>query len=105
MKITRQLPSLLKTIPLGRQRRLVILLFTWEEECTRWRLLDEEEAEIRQHLDMADPEMRKVLEISLKAIQMKRKMLPSRRGSTHEALPEYEHPPSFARSQIRVHSI
>lgn len=33
-------------VPVFAQKRLVCLLFAWEEECIRWRLLEEEEVEI-----------------------------------------------------------
>lgn len=54
------------------------LLFFWEEECTRWKLLDAEEREILSALN-ADPGNAD-LKVALEAVQMKKNLLPSRRG-------------------------
>jgi hypothetical protein len=78
------------------QRKLVNLLFFWEEELMRWRLLGEEEEEIRTAMgsgkgvdDSAD------LEMALKGVEARRKMLPSMRkedggGREGGELPGYE---------------
>lgn len=42
------------SISIHRQRKLVALLFFWEEELTRWRLLDEEEEEIKRVLEQIE---------------------------------------------------
>lgn len=60
------------------QRKLVGMLFFWEEECVRWKLLDAEEKEIlsalgtnKENVDMA---------CALEAVEMKKKLLPSQRA-------------------------
>jgi hypothetical protein len=79
------------------QRKLVGLLFFWEEECTRWKLLDQEEAEILKAIEDGNME-NKDLEMALQAVEMKKKLLPSQRaehtanvtaGVGHD-LPAYE---------------
>jgi hypothetical protein len=77
--ITKNFANQLACISVHAQRKLVGLLFFWEEECTRWRLLDLEEVEIRKAMgaegaDSAD------LNLALKAVDMKKKLLPSERG-------------------------
>jgi hypothetical protein len=49
-KIDRNLPNKLPELPIYTQKVLVNLLFDWEEEVRRWKLLEEEETEI--HLVM-----------------------------------------------------
>jgi hypothetical protein len=70
--------SQLAIISVHAQRKVVGLLFFWEEECMRWKLLDQEEREIldalKQNEGNAD------LETALEAVHMKRKLLPSKRG-------------------------
>lgn len=39
------------TISVHRQRKLVFMLFFWEEELMRWKLLDDEQREIQGLLD------------------------------------------------------
>lgn len=51
-RIDRNFSHGMAVVPLNRQRMIVGLLFHWEEEMTRWRLLDEEEAEIRKAMDV-----------------------------------------------------
>jgi len=45
-KIGKEFTNKFATIPVYAQKRLICLLFAWEEELMRWRLLEEEEAEI-----------------------------------------------------------
>jgi hypothetical protein len=77
--ITRDFVGQLSIISVHAQRKLVGLLFFWEEECMRWNLLAQEEAEILnamgyQHVDNND------LDFALKAVEMKRLLLPSLRA-------------------------
>jgi len=61
------------------QRKLVGILFFWEEECTRWKLLDQEEAEILQAMGHEGMDDRN-LDMALRAVEMKRRLLPSQRA-------------------------
>lgn len=72
--IGRGFASQLAVISVHAQRKLVGLLFFWEEECTRWKLLDEEEAEIRALLDSEGEEMRSNVDLNcaLEAVEMKK---------------------------------
>ena len=49
-KIDRNIVKSMPTITVEKQRRLVMLLFFWEEECTRWKLLEGEEEDVRGRL-------------------------------------------------------
>ncbi|MCJ1357667.1 MAG: hypothetical protein MMC33_007663 [Icmadophila ericetorum] len=49
-RITKNFSHQMPFIDVHRQRKLVSMLFFWEEELTRWRLLDQEEAEIEMVL-------------------------------------------------------
>lgn len=89
--------SQLAIISVHAQRKLVGLLFFWEEECTRWKLLDEEEAEIQAVLE--EDEGNVDLQSALRAVRMKKQMLPSQRreGTANvggrardEELPSYQ---------------
>lgn len=82
-------------------RSKVNLLFFWEEEIMRLRLLDVEEAEIEAVIKERDRNggegvgEREDLETALKIVKAKRVMLPSQRTSDgtakgEEVLPEYE---------------
>ena len=77
-------------IPKYRQRKVVGLLFYWEEELTRWRLLDEEEAEIGKAMSIVG-EDDEDCQMGLTAVAAKRKLLPSQREGpgAHTALPGY----------------
>jgi hypothetical protein len=77
--ISRNFVKQLAFISAQMQRRLVSLLFFWEEECTRWKLLLQEESEIlnvmgHQHVDNDD------LDFALRAVEMKKVLLPSLRA-------------------------
>jgi hypothetical protein len=78
-RIGRDLVAQLAFISVHAQRKLVGLLFFWEEECMRWKLLEQEEAEIlnamgQERTDNDD------LDVALRAVEMKRALLPSLRG-------------------------
>lgn len=85
-------------IPYQHQRKLVSLLFFWEEELVRFKLLDEEENEIRLVLSqMEGPENGAVetLQIALGNVARKRMLAPAARGevspeaSRQDQLPGY----------------
>jgi hypothetical protein len=69
----------LSHISVHAQRKLVGMLFFWEEECTRWALLDQEEAEILRAIGEGNVGNRD-LDLALQAIEMKKKLLPSQRA-------------------------
>jgi hypothetical protein len=69
----------LSIISLHAQRRLIGLLFFWEEECTRWKLLDQEQSDILTAMSYTDSDD---LELALRAVEMKRVLLPSRRAES-----------------------
>lgn len=98
-KIDRNMLSEMPILGVVKQRDLIKLLFFWEEECTRWRLLGDEEKEIEQQLEADDlAEGYKVqLQEALKMVQAKKKVLPSLRDESgnvkavqNEQLPSYE---------------
>jgi hypothetical protein len=76
--VTPKFASQMAVISVHAQRKLVGLLFFWEEECTRWNLLDAEEKEILGALETNDGN--RDLSVALAAVEMKRKLLPSQRG-------------------------
>ncbi|KAE9379139.1 hypothetical protein N431DRAFT_434147 [Stipitochalara longipes BDJ] len=76
--ISKRFASQMAIISVHAQRKLVGLLFFWEEECMRWKLLDQEEREIIDALKVN--ERNADLECALEAVRMKMKMLPSKRG-------------------------
>jgi hypothetical protein len=76
--VTKNFASQMAMISVHAQRKLVGLLFFWEEECMRWKLLDQEEREVVDALKVN--EGNQDLECALEAVRMKMKMLPSRRG-------------------------
>jgi hypothetical protein len=76
--VTNKFASQMAMISVHAQRKLVALLFFWEEECMRWKLLDAEEREIVDALKAN--EGNQDLECALEAVRMKMKMLPSKRG-------------------------
>lgn len=76
--ITKNFASQMAVISVHAQRKLVGMLFFWEEECTRWMLLDAEEKEILDALE--SNEGSRDLSVGLEAVGMKRKMVPSDRA-------------------------
>ncbi len=73
--------SQLAVISVHAQRKLVGMLFFWEEECMRWKLLDQEEREIL-HAVQAEGKPNENLSIALEAVEMKKKLLPSQRAES-----------------------
>jgi len=81
-KIDKSLVSKIGIIFVPKQRELVNMLFWWEEELTRWRLLDEEEAEIVRSISARDngtQDGEAELQERLRVIEAKRKVVPSLR--------------------------
>jgi hypothetical protein len=76
--VTKGFASQLYMISVHSQRKLVGLLFFWEEECMRWKLLDQEEREILGALETQKGNLD--LECALEAARMKMRLLPSKRG-------------------------
>ena len=98
-KIDRNIVNKLAVISISKQRKLVNLLFYWEEELVRWRLLTEEEDELKEKLNSElglSINERTHIQESLKIIAATKRVLPSRRdqsGSVHSNgadLPRYE---------------
>jgi hypothetical protein len=86
-------------IPIPKQRELVDMLFWWEEEVTRWRLLDEEQEEIESAIlarggGSQDDEAE--LQERLRVIEAKRRVLPSLRRSDGSLKVTEERPPEYA---------
>lgn len=79
--IDKTFPHALASLSVHRQRRLVCMLFFWEEELVRWRLLDEEEKEIRAVMEEArDLGTAEELKVALGRVWARREMLPGMRG-------------------------
>jgi hypothetical protein len=93
-RITKQFASQHAIISVHAQRKLVSLLFFWEEELMRWRLLDEEEAEITKAMEY-NGDKDENLVLALRTVQLKRKLMPSERAlmltrsAEEEELPGY----------------
>ncbi|KAI9868236.1 MAG: hypothetical protein M1813_006981 [Trichoglossum hirsutum] len=85
-RITKHFANELYIISVHRQRKLVGLLFWWEEELVRWRLLEDEEREIS--LLVAQDGERDDLDVALQVVEKKRTMLPSVRAQD-SGLPSY----------------
>ncbi len=74
------------------------MLFFWEEEAVRWRLLDEEESEIRKAMEEGGSaqggegveSMKAELRVALESVRMRRRMRPSERVGQGGGLPEYQ---------------
>jgi hypothetical protein len=79
-KISKGFASQMAVISVHAQRKLVGMLFFWEEECMRWKLLAAEEREILSALGTNKESVD--LACALEAVDMKKKLLPSQvRGS------------------------
>ncbi|KAF4637384.1 hypothetical protein G7Y89_g686 [Cudoniella acicularis] len=101
-KINANLVNRIAILSLPKTKELVNLLFFWEEESTRLRMLQEEEQEIDvilQEMDGVDGERqsheRMELELRLAQVKIRRAMVPSKRTAGglargEEELPGYE---------------
>ena len=93
--IDRSMVSKMATIAVPKQRELIKMLFYWEEELVRWRLLCEEESRLQTRLDAlgSDSDERVGLKESIRVAQAKKRVPPSLRDKTgHSAvgkLPKY----------------
>ncbi|KAI9766298.1 MAG: hypothetical protein M1839_004929 [Geoglossum umbratile] len=85
-KITKYFLHQVAVLSKYKQRRLIGMLFFWEEELMRWRLLEEEEVDIKEAI--VHEGEREDLIVALRVIQAKKRMEPSVRGQSH-TLPEY----------------
>jgi hypothetical protein len=79
-------------------RKLVSLLFFWEEEVNRWRVLDREEVEIQAAMGALEGYAVEDLKVALEAVRIRKRLLPSERAEgaaggmvppRQEALPTY----------------
>lgn len=98
-KIDRSMVKTMPVISAEKQRELVMLLFFWEEESTRWRLLNSETDEIRQKLaeEGLSDSYRIELGETLKILEARKRVLPSLRDQSgrvmcmdDEQLPTYD---------------
>jgi hypothetical protein len=80
------------------QRKLVALLFFWEDECNRWAGLDREEAGIREAMQGADPALMTELQTRLASVEGRKTLLPSQRseGTGQVIPPMQEQLPGYA---------
>ena len=100
-RITKQFAHQFAIISVHKQRKLVGMLFFWEEELKRWQMLEDEEKEIGHVLkgfeESGDTSQAEELRIVLGQIQVQRRMEPSLResdgngvtGNEEHVLPEY----------------
>jgi adenylate kinase family enzyme len=85
-------------IPVPKQRELVNMLFWWEEELTRWRLLDEEEAEIVKAISARDngaQDGEAELQERLRVIEAKQRVVPSLRRADGSLKTVEGQPPQY----------
>lgn len=81
-RVTPKFAHQLAFISVGGQRKVVGMLFFWEAEVIRWRLLDQEEAEIESvlHGEGVTDEAKEELKVRLESVKMRRGMRPSQRS-------------------------
>jgi hypothetical protein len=77
--ISRKFAHQVPCISVHAQRKLVGMLFFWEEELTRFQLLDAEEADILMAIKAGGCQNQD-LEVVLRAVQMRKNLVPSQRG-------------------------
>ncbi|MCJ1244564.1 hypothetical protein MMC30_001762 [Trapelia coarctata] len=100
-RISKNFPNQMATISVHRQRKLVCMLFFWEEELMRWKLLDDEQREIQGLLDEVTAQggrenrsREEELRIALGRVQTRKNLAPSARhddgtDNRKHTLPEY----------------
>ncbi|EXJ74244.1 uncharacterized protein A1O5_02540 [Cladophialophora psammophila CBS 110553] len=99
-RITPKFAHQLAFISVAAQRKVVGMLFFWEEEAIRWRLLEQEQAEIETAMGVVEggvtEETKKELQVRLQSVRMRKAMSPSQRPPVHGAssqeslgLPQY----------------
>lgn len=94
-------------ISVQKQKELVMLLFFWEEEITRWRLLSSEEEELQGRLREGGIShgFRMELEHTLRMVQAKKRILPSLRDQSGRVIETGdERLPSYAEARAQRHS-
>lgn len=98
-KIDRRMVPKLASISKAKQRILIDLLFFWEQELVRWRLLCQEESQLREQLSDTglDEGTRTYFRHHLQVVQAAKRVLPSMRhedgqiiAQEEEQLPSYE---------------
>lgn len=80
-------------ISVPKQRELVNMLFFWEEELTRWRLLDEEAADIKGAITAGVNDSG--LEEKLAVVEAKKKVVPSMRKEDGTVKTDGAAPPEY----------
>lgn len=93
-KIDRKLVSKIAIIFVPKQGELVNMLVFWEEECTRWRLLELEERELVGRLEGvgAEEDESIAVEESLKVVRAEKRIPPSLRDESGKAVDGEELP-------------
>ncbi|KIV85750.1 hypothetical protein PV11_01412 [Exophiala sideris] len=98
-RITQKLPHELAFVSVHAQRKTVGMLFFWEQEALRWRLLDQEESELKSALEdegTSDAAKRE-LKVRLESVDMRRGMKPSSRPDEGDHSAHQEaHPPQYS---------
>lgn len=94
-RITKKFSNQVAAISIHAQRKLVGLLFFWEDEVTRWNLMEAEEAHIERERAAGQGEdvaARENLDGALRVLLANRALVPSKRqpnGAPIESLPTY----------------
>lgn len=93
--ITKQFPHQVAMVGSHKQKKLINLLFFWEEECQRWKVLIEELDELKtvMHAEQETGGATGTYEKRVKEIQGLLRVLPTMRsqiGKSNEALPPYQ---------------
>jgi hypothetical protein len=80
--ITEDFASQHSYLSIRQQRKVIAVLHFWERECARWRLLDEEEADISKAMEEEEGMSggaRMDLGVRLREVRMKKFLIPSQR--------------------------
>lgn len=96
-KIGSDLVNKIAIISTPKCRELVNLLFFWEEESTRWRLLCNEERELERTVQDGDTSEDERIHLyeALKIVAARKRILPSLRDESGELLPGHEALPDY----------
>ncbi|KIX01787.1 uncharacterized protein Z518_09514 [Rhinocladiella mackenziei CBS 650.93] len=103
-RVTPKFAHQLSFISVAGQRKTIGMLFFWEEEVIRWRLLDQEEAEINSAMEAegVSEQAKAELRVRLESTRMRRAMRPSERpvevegGDGNAQQEQAEGPPQYA---------
>lgn len=91
--IDKNLPSRFAIISVHAHRKLISLLFFWEEECIRWNMLDKQEAEILEIMKTPGASEIEDLKVALEQVRLKKLLLPSQRAEgTSTVFPAHTRP-------------